>query len=79
MCFTVCVCVRVFSLCVCARVFHCVYVCTAHGGPGRIRNTWLCGVNATILMDAAKALVSTGLAKAGYTYVNSDGEHGVEP
>ncbi len=64
-------CVRVFSLC--------VSVCTAHGGPGRIRNTWLCGVNATILMDAAKALVSTGLAKAGYTYVNSDGEHGVEP
>lgn len=36
------------------------------------RNYWNVGVNATILIDTGKALVQSGLAAAGYTYVNSD-------
>ena len=35
-------------------------------------NSYHCSVNASILLDTAKALVSTGLAKAGYLYINSD-------
>lgn len=30
-------------------------------------------MNATVLLDTAHALVSTGLAKLGWEYVNSDG------
>jgi alpha-galactosidase len=33
-------------------------------------NYWSCSVNATILMEAADIFVSSGLAQAGYLYVN---------
>jgi len=35
-------------------------------------NYWGCGVNATILMNTASQIITTGLKKAGYQYVNSD-------
>ena len=38
-------------------------------------NTWNkfgCSVNATILTTTADLMISTGLAKAGYEFINSD-------
>ena len=34
--------------------------------------TYNCHVNETLILDAAQALITTGLAAAGYTYVNID-------
>jgi alpha-galactosidase len=35
-------------------------------------NHFACNINATIIMDAADALVKTGLSNLGYNYVNID-------
>ena len=37
-------------------------------------NLYHCSVDAAILNNTAASLVSSGLAKVGYEYVNSDGE-----
>ena len=49
--------------------------CSVAATPPMGFNTWnlyACGVNASVLMRSADALISSGLAQAGYRYVNSD-------
>eukprot|EP00759_Apiculatamorpha_spiralis_P024345 PhF_6_TR27884/c0_g1_i1/m.40831/K07407/E3.2.1.22B, galA, rafA; alpha-galactosidase len=45
------------------------------GTPPMGFNTWnlfACGVDADVLINTAKAMVSTGLSQVGYEYINSD-------
>jgi alpha-galactosidase len=38
-------------------------------------NKFACNVSDTLIRETAKALITTGLAKKGYEYINIDGQN----
>jgi hypothetical protein len=63
-----------------SRVYLCVNsvcLCSAGRVPQMGWNSWnkfACNVSDTLIRETAKALITTGLAKKGYEYVNIDGQ-----
>ena len=46
----------------------------SHLPPASTWNLYHCGVSAAVLNNTAKSMHDSGLAAAGFEYVNSDGE-----